>query len=127
MQIFAYVLLAILGLFVGWWVLKVSLGLFLPVERTARPYLLQLLRKAEINQVVPESCVKECVEESLKMAKGYAMMSGSKNHLRAELVKHLELQADMLRLWVRSQNSFDAVYQKHYKAMFERHGIPRLG
>ncbi len=127
MQTFAYILVALLALPVAWWILKVSLGLFLPPETTARTYLLQLLRKAEINQVVPESCITECVEESLRFARNHArMMTGNKNHLRIELVKHLELQADMLRLWVRSQNAFDAVFQKDYKAMFQRHGVPRL-
>lgn len=126
MQILVYAFAAIIGLFVAWWVLKVSLGLFLSPETTARSYLFQLLRRAEINQVVPESCVKECVEESLRFARSYAKISGNQKQFRAELVKQLELQADMLRLWVCSETPFDALYQIHYKAMFERHGIPRL-
>ena len=126
MQTIAYVVIAILGALVVWWVLKVSLGLLLPLETTARAHFLQLLKRMEISQVVPPSCLNECAAESVRFARMTAKFSGKKNIVRTEMVKHLELQADMLRLWVRSDDPFDAVYKRDFKIMFERHGIPRL-
>lgn len=126
MQTIAYVVVALLAVFVVWWLLKIGLGFLLPLETTARAYLLQLLKRMEINQVVPPSCLNECVAESVRFAQMSAKFSGKKNNVRAEMVKHLELQAGMLGLWVRSDDAFNEVYKKDYKTLFERHGVPRL-
>lgn len=126
MQTIAYVVIALLALFVAWWLLKISLGFLLPLETTARAYLLQLLKRMEINQIVPPSCLNECVAESVRFARMFAKFSGKKNNVRAEMVKHLELQAGMLGLWVRSDDAFNEIYKKDYKTLFERHGVPRL-
>lgn len=125
MQTIAYVVVALLAVFIAWWLLKIGLGFLLPLETTARTYLLQLLKRMEINQIVPPSCLKECVVESVRFAQMSVKFSGKKNNVRAEMVKHLELQADMLGLWVRSDDAFNEVYKKDYKALFERHGVPR--
>lgn len=121
-----YILITVLGVAAAWWVLKVTFGMLLPLEKTARTYLLQLLRRKELSQVVPPSCVDECVSDSVQFARLQAKFLGTKVHIQTETVKRLELHADMLGLWVRSADSFDAVYKSRFKAIFERHRVPRL-
>jgi len=122
-----YIVIAVLGIAAAWWILKVALGMLLPLEKTAHAYLVQLLQTIELSRVVPPSCVDECVSESVQFARTSAKFHGNKEQIRAETVKQLELHADMLRLWVRSAEPFDAVYKARFKVMFERHHVPRLG
>ena len=126
MQTITYIVVAVVGLVAAWWALKVALGMFLPLERTARAYFNEVLKKMAINQVVPSSCTEECVNESVAFARTSGKFAGKGYDLRTETVKQLELHADMLRLWVRSNDAFDATYKARFKAMFERHGVPRL-
>lgn len=129
MEILVYFAFGIFVLVVMWWIVKVSTGMLLPPEKTGRAYLLQLLRRMQVDQVVPTALIDECVAESLKLASFTAKMhGGSNNKLREELVNQVEFYADALRLWIRSSDSFaDASYKSRLKEMFERHGVPRLG
>ena len=129
MEMLGYLALSIFLLVVVWWTVKVSAGILLPPERTGRAYLLQLLRRMQVDQMVPTALVDECVAESLKLASFTAKMhGGNKNKLREELVNQLEYYADGLRLWIRSSDSFaDASYKSRLKELFEKHGVPRLG
>lgn len=129
MQTTLYLLIAtILGI-AAWWALKVSAGTLLPIERTARAYFFQLTKKMKLNQQIPESLANECVDESISSARlGAKFRSGDANYVRSETVKKLELYADMLRLWIRTNEPFnDSDYKNQYKMLFERHRVPRLG
>lgn len=126
MDTLLYILLAAVGLYVGWWLLKVYVGVSLPLEITASAYFRQLLKKMEINQIVPEACVVECINECIRAARLTQKFSGPSFNVRTETVSQLELYADMLRFWVRGEEPFVETYQAHFKAMFERHSVPRL-
>jgi len=127
MDVLIYIIVVLALVIGGWWALKVALGMRLPLENTAFAYFAQLLRKMELSQVVPSSCVAECVAESIKLARSSARMLGQgEQQTRAEAVKQLELHADMLGFWVRGSDPFDAAYKSHFKEMFERHQVPRL-
>ena len=129
MQTILYLILALVVVFAAWWVLKVSLGIFLPLEHTARAYFVRLLGQMDISQVIPASCVDECVAESIRAVRLEAKLLGrDRNYIRAETVKQLEFRADMLRFWIRGGDNFsDSPWKSQYKAMFERHAVPRLG
>ena len=106
MDVILYIIISIALVVGGWWALKVALGLL---------------------EVVPSSCVAECVAESIKFARSSARMLGQgQEQVRAEAVKQLELHADMLGFWIRGSDTFDAAYKSHFKEMFERHRVPRL-
>ena len=127
MAVFLYILGGLAVVVGGWWVLKVALGMGLPLENTAFAYFTQLLKKMDLSQVVPTSCVAECVAESIKFARSSAKMLGQgEQHARSEAVKQLELHTAMLGFWVRGNDPFDATYKSHFKEMFERHQVPRL-
>src|SRR5690606_37251795 len=114
MDVLIYIIAGLAIVVGGWWALKVALGLGLPRENTAFAYFMQLLKKLELSQVVPSSCVSECVSESIKLARSSARMLGQgESQVRAEAVKQLELYADMLRFWIRGNDPFDAAYKNH--------------
>jgi len=121
-----YAVLALLGFGAAWWVIKVSTGLLLPLETTARAYLSQLLKKMEISQIVPEPCVAECVAESIRFARTSAKFSGKTDRIRDETVRQLELQASLLHRWIRGSDAFSETYEKAARDLFERHRVPRL-
>ena len=101
----------------------------MPLEHTARAYFVQILKQMKIDQVIPASCVDECVSESISSVRIEAKVLGrDANYIRAETVKQLEFRADMLRFWIRGADAFsDTPWKVKYKSMFERHAIPRLG
>lgn len=126
MEVVIYIVIGLLTTAAAWWALKVMLGMLLPLEKTARAYMFQLLRKMELSQIVPASCVDECVAESIQFARTSAKFLGKKEQIQTETVKQLELHADMLGFWIRSADPFDAIYKSRFKEMFERHRVPRL-
>jgi hypothetical protein len=127
MDVLFYIIGGLAVVIGGWWAVKVALGMGLPLEKTAFAYFTQLLKKMELSQVVPSTCVAECVAESIKFARSSARMLGQgEQHARSEVIKQLELHADMLRFWVRGNDPFNATYKSHFKEMFERHQVPRL-
>jgi len=128
MQIIIYLLIAVATGMAAWWALRVSVGMLLPIEKSASQYFLQLTKKMGINQVIPAALADECVNESISSARWSAKLHKREdNFIRMETVKKLEFYADMLRLWIRSADSFDdSSYKQHYKELFERHNVPRL-
>lgn len=126
MDTILYIAAALVLIGVGWWVIKVATGLLVPLEKTGRAYLLQLLRRKDLAKIVPASCVDECVAESVQFARGMGRLLGKNDQVRTEAVKQLELHADMLGLWVRTKDAFDESYKLRFKSMFERHHVPRL-
>lgn len=126
MEVVLYIVIGLLAIAAAWWGLKVGLGMLLPIEKTARAYMLQLLRKMELSEVVPASYVNEGVAESIQFARTSANVLGKKDQIQTETVKQLELHAEMLGFWVHGTDPFDAVYKSRFKEMFERHRVPRV-
>src|SRR5690348_9159659 len=107
MTVLIYVVVGIALVVGGWWALKVALGVGLPLENTAFAYFTQLLEKMGLAEVVPSSCIAECVSESIKFARSSARMLGDgQQQVRAEAVRQLEFHADMLRFWIHGNDSF---------------------
>lgn len=128
MQTIIYLLIAVAIGMAAWWALKVSVGMLLPIEKSAPQYFFQLTKKLRINQIIPAALADECVNESISSAKWNAKLhKRDASFIRMETVKKLELYVDMLRLWIHSADSFDdSSYKQDYKELFERHRVPRL-
>jgi len=123
METLAYVAVALVLIPVAWWLIKVALGFALPLETTARAYLGQVLKRMDLFQFVPPGCVDECANDAVAYARRSAKVFGK--NLRTEMVEQLELHADMLRLWVRSDDPFTDSYKEHYRAIFQKYSLPR--
>lgn len=123
METLAYVAIALVLIPVSWWLLKVALGFALPLETIARAYLGQLLKRMDLFQFVPPDCLDECANDAVAFARGSAKFFG--RNLRTAMVEKLELHADMLRLWVRSDDPFTDRHKEHYRTIYQRYSLPR--
>jgi len=123
METFAYIAVAIVLIPIAWWLVKVALGFTVPLETTARAYLGQVLKRMGLFQFVPPGCVDECANDAVAFARNSAKYFGK--NLRTETVEQLELHADMLRLWVRSDDPFSDRHKEHYRAIFQKYSLPR--
>ena len=123
-----YIVVAVLGVAIAWWVFKVLLGYNLPLEYTARAYFVQLLKKQQTDQMVPAALIDELVMDGVYRAQTLGRIGRKgKSHIRAETVRNQELHADFLRFWIRGTDAFDGpTYQATYREIFERHRVPRL-
>jgi hypothetical protein len=124
MQTFMYVVLGLVGVFVLWHLLKVSLGMFLPLETTGRAYLVQRLKQMGIRHLVPDACLEECFTKSLAFAKVVAGLSKSRS-VRDELINQLDLFASMLGTWIHGTEDFAMPEFEEFKGLFEKHHVPR--
>ena len=123
METLAYIAIALFLIPASWWLFKVTLGYALPLETTGRAYLGQLLKKMGLFQIVSPDCLDECTNDAVAFARRSAKIFGK--NLRTEMVEQLELHAEMLRLWLRSDDPFTDSYKEHYRAIFQKHSLPR--
>ena len=124
MQTFIYIVLGLVGVFVLWHLLKVSLGMFLPLETTGRAYLVQQLKQMGIRHLVPDACLEECFTRSFDFANVVAGLSKSR-HVRDELINQLDLLASMLGVWIHGTEDFAKPEFVEFKGLFEKHHVPR--
>lgn len=103
-----------------------AIDLVPPFSETGSEYLRHLLEREELLTVVSVSCVQECVAESVQFACGMSRELARAEQVREEVAKQLKLHADMLRLWVHTEDAFNRSDKVHFKSMFERHGVPRV-
>lgn len=125
MQTFAYSVGILIVLAILWFVFKVLLGVYLPLEVTGRAYLQQLLKQMDLHGLVPPNCVEECAAESAKFSRQMARFSGKSNTARTELVSSIELWADMLRIWIRGSEKLDSPERHIYRDVFTKYRLPR--
>ena len=126
MQTIFYVVGSAVLVAVAWFAFKVYLGLFLPLEKSAYAYLQQTLKKMDIVDHITPSCIRECAEVSANDARRSARLSRNTANMRAEMVSQLNLYADMLHVWIRSNEPFAKPEFEHFKTLFEKHNVQRL-
>lgn len=91
-----WIVLAAVGLFVAWWVLKIVMSLAVPPEVSGRALLKQELKRRGVDVGrIPDRAIDEMVELSLRTAKTMARVSAGPDdrNWRANLVRYLQAHA----------------------------------
>ncbi|MBI5041364.1 MAG: hypothetical protein HZB57_09265 [Gammaproteobacteria bacterium] len=119
---------ALLGIAVVWFLFKAILGFSLPAEKTGNAYLRKGLEKMGIGRdIVSDECLSELVSVALNSAK-IEKMTGK--HFNNSFVDGLDAMADTVRLWIHSPSDvmFRPVGEEKsmYRDIFERHKIPTV-
>ena len=122
-----YALGAALAVAIAWFAFKVLLGRIVPLEKSSYAYLQQTLKRMGVAEFVPPACIRECAEQSVKHAKIFSQISGESSNIQERMVEGLDIDADMLRDWVRGSDPFSSSGLEHYKTLFEKYGVQRLG
>lgn len=119
---------ALLGIAVVWFLFKAFLGFSLPPEKTGKAYLRKELEKFGIGRdIVSDECISELVSAALSSA-NIEKMAGK--HFNNSFVDGLDAMADTVRLWI--HNPSDVMFQSvgeeksMYRDIFERHKIPTV-
>lgn len=107
------------------WSLELWLGRPLPLKATIRLNLLQHLARCSLQDKVTKQYVDECVEQLASLLRHTTNRWSNHSEFLSQMDAALAIYVEMLRLWVRSSDSFDSQDKLLFKRLFEQHSIPR--
>lgn len=109
-----------------WRFLKIILAYTVPEEVTGRKYFRQRLLACGISTAhLPPEFFEESVRWAQMVARGNALANPAMFARKAELVRALDILAQMAALWRREPDSpmFRSNDPHSYRALFEKYGI----
>jgi hypothetical protein len=127
-----WVALAIVGLFVAWWALKIVMSLAVPPEVSGRALLKQELKRGGVDVArIPDRAIDEIVQHCLKAARGIAWASSispsygraEDKNWRANLVRQLEAHVPMIAGIMEGRPA--SIADEHIREILVRNGVVR--
>ncbi|MHA6692028.1 hypothetical protein [Devosia sp. A449] len=125
-----WIVLAVAGLVVAWWVLKIVLAQAVPPEVSGRALLKQELKRGGVDVArLPDRAIDEIVQHCLKAAKGMALASSispsygraEDKNWRANLVRQLQAHVPLIRSIVNGDRP--SMADEHIREILVRNGV----
>jgi hypothetical protein len=133
MSVAIWIVVGIVGLVLGWFILKTVVALAVPTKVSGTLLLKQELRK---NGIAPDNLPADFYEACIDWAQGVARVAagpsrGSPIANRAEFVRAIETLGQMAALWIKEPHSpmFKSwgASENGYRALFAKYDLKATG